>query len=92
MVVIHSFRNKQIKNIFQVADITFNFWYRLSEALYQRNQPTLNEVFRPYVQRLIVALCRHCQFEPDHVSTPLRGLLGLTLYRVEMAGVETTGS
>ena len=52
----------------QVAEITFNFWYRLSEELYQRNNQVLTQVFRPYVQRLIIALCRHCQLDSDHVS------------------------
>ncbi|KAI0229583.1 Transportin-3 [Lamellibrachia satsuma] len=51
---------------YEVADITFNFWYRLSEALYQRNTQPLNEIFKPYIQRLIVALCRQCQFDSDH--------------------------
>lgn len=55
----------------QVADITFNFWYRLSECLYKENNLQLNGVFKPYVERLIIALCRHCQFDTDHVSSQL---------------------
>lgn len=51
-----------------MAQITFNLWYRLSEVLYQRNNDDLNAVFRPYIERLIRALCKHCQMEPDHVS------------------------
>lgn len=54
--------------LYQVAQITFNLWYRLSEILYQRNSDDLNAVFRPHIERLIGALCRHCQMEPDHVS------------------------
>lgn len=57
--------------IFQVGEISFNFWYRLSEELYQRSVQSVTDVFKPYIQRLIVALCRHCQIEPDHVSTVL---------------------
>ena len=52
---------------FQVAEVTFNFWHKLSEELYQRNKADLNDIFKPYIQRLIIALCRHCQMDPDHV-------------------------
>lgn len=52
----------------QVAEITFNFWYKLSEVLYGKNSETVNKQFKPYVERLIEALYRHCQIEPDHVS------------------------
>lgn len=51
-----------------MGEISFNFWYRLSEELYQRSVQEITDVFKPYIQRLIVALCRHCQIEPDHVS------------------------
>ena len=48
--------------------MTFNFWHKLSEELYQKNLTELNDIFKPYIQRLIIALCRHCQMDPDHVS------------------------
>ncbi|KAJ8976228.1 hypothetical protein NQ317_009725, partial [Molorchus minor] len=51
---------------YEVAEITFNLWYVLSEELYQKNNKELTEMFRPYVERLITALCRHCQMEPDY--------------------------
>ncbi|XP_055641944.1 transportin-3 isoform X2 [Toxorhynchites rutilus septentrionalis] len=51
---------------FEVAEITFNMWYRLSEDLYQRNNETLAAHFKPYVERLIAALYKHCQMEADH--------------------------
>ncbi|XP_074655394.1 transportin-3-like isoform X2 [Tubulanus polymorphus] len=51
---------------YEVAEITFNFWYRLSEILYKENNDELNAVFKPYIQRLIIALCTHCQMDPDH--------------------------
>ncbi|KAE8750021.1 hypothetical protein FOCC_FOCC003145 [Frankliniella occidentalis] len=51
---------------YEVAEITFNLWYRLSEELYVKNLDTLTVVFKPYVERLIAALCHHCQMEPDH--------------------------
>ncbi|XP_050298662.1 transportin-3 [Anthonomus grandis grandis] len=50
---------------YEVAEITFNLWYLLSEELYQKNNKELTELFRPYIERLITALCRHCQMEPD---------------------------
>ncbi|KFM82505.1 Transportin-3, partial [Stegodyphus mimosarum] len=58
---------------FEVAEITFNLWYRLSEMLYKRNDDSLNNIFEPYIQRLIVALCRHCQLDPDHEGVPEEG-------------------
>ncbi|XP_046572522.1 transportin-3-like [Haliotis rubra] len=57
-------------HLYEVAEITFNFWYRLSEELYQLNSVDMNEIFKPYIQRLIVALSRHCQMEPDHEGVP----------------------
>ncbi len=52
---------------YEVPDITFNLWYRLSEELYHRDDPALSAVFKPYVERLIVAMCKHCQMEPGNV-------------------------
>jgi len=57
--------------LFKVAQITFNLWYRLSEIVYRKNSDDLNTIFRPHIERLIGALCRHCQMEPDHVSIRL---------------------
>lgn len=51
---------------YEVAEITFNLWYRLSEEVYQKNSQGLTELFRPYIERLVTALCRHAQMEPDH--------------------------
>ncbi|XP_014226536.1 transportin-3 [Trichogramma pretiosum] len=53
---------------YEVAQITFNLWYGLSELLYQRNNVDLTNTFKPHVERLITALCRHCQMEPDHLG------------------------
>lgn len=55
----------------QVADITFNFWNRLSEVLYDENNAEVISVFRPYIQRLIIALCRLCQYESTMVINHL---------------------
>ncbi|XP_048516795.1 transportin-3 [Dendroctonus ponderosae] len=50
---------------YEVAELTFTLWYVLSEELYQKNNKELTELFKPYIERLITALCRHCQMEPD---------------------------
>ncbi len=55
---------------YEVPDITFNLWYRLSEELYHRDDPALTALFKPFVERLIVALCKHCQMEPGKFVKP----------------------
>ncbi|XP_050391682.1 transportin-3 [Patella vulgata] len=57
-------------HLYEVAEITFNFWYRLSEDMYQKNDMALNELFRPYIQRLLISLAKHCQLDPDHDTIP----------------------
>lgn len=51
---------------YEVAEITFNLWYRLSEELFQRNSDSLTGLFKPHVERLLGALYRLAQMEPDH--------------------------
>lgn len=59
-----------------MVDISFNFWYRLGEHLYKINDAALHSIFRPYIQRLLHCLARHCQLDPDHVSPgPVRATL-----------------
>ena len=53
---------------YEVAEISFNFWYRLSESLYQADDSSLNAQFSPYIQRVILSLCKHVQLDIDHVS------------------------
>ena len=50
---------------YELPDVTFNLWYRLSEELYTRNDDALVGVFKPQVERLIMCLWRHCHMEPD---------------------------
>jgi transportin-3 len=50
---------------YTIPEITFNFWYRLTEELYEINDDHLNTIFQPYIERLINSLCRHCQMETD---------------------------
>lgn len=54
-------------SVFQVVEISFNFWYRLGEHLYKINDANLHSIFRPYIQRLLHCLARHCQLDTDHV-------------------------
>ncbi|XP_052755169.1 transportin-3 [Galleria mellonella] len=58
---------------YEVAEITFNLWYRLSEEVYQNDYQPLTDVFKPHIERLIEALARHCQCEPDHTQLPEEG-------------------
>lgn len=50
--------------------MTFNVWYRLSEYLYQRNDDLYSTTMRPYVERYIAALHRHCRFDADIDAVP----------------------
>uniref|UniRef100_A0A183J8L0 PXA domain-containing protein n=1 Tax=Soboliphyme baturini TaxID=241478 RepID=A0A183J8L0_9BILA len=58
-----------IRIVQDLADITFNFWYRLSEFIYLRNDDELKATFQSYIERLVIALYRHCRFDPDHVRS-----------------------
>lgn len=51
---------------YELSEVTFNLWFRLSEELYQKNDDQLMVQFQPYVQRLIGALYRHVQIDTDH--------------------------
>lgn len=51
---------------YEVAEITFNLWYRLSEALYQKNNDALTCHFQGYIERLLAALYRLSQMDADH--------------------------
>nr|XP_018908607.1 PREDICTED: transportin-3 [Bemisia tabaci] len=55
---------------YEVASITFSFWHRLSDSLYQKNDDSLTEVFKPYVLKLIDALKGQNELDSD-----LEGLL-----------------
>jgi transportin-3 len=51
---------------FELAQITFNVWYKLSEDLYQKNDDTVAVVFESHIERLVEALFKHCQLDADH--------------------------
>lgn len=57
--------------VFKVAEVTFNFWYRLSEALFKARNDAKTAIFRQYFQTLIEALCVHCRLDSDAVSSGL---------------------
>ncbi|RUS92156.1 hypothetical protein EGW08_000009 [Elysia chlorotica] len=57
-------------HLYEVCEITFNFWYRLSEELYRRNIQALTDMFKPYIQNLVLSLCQHCQMDEDHEGIP----------------------
>lgn len=71
-----------------MVEISFNFWYRLGEHLYKINDAALNGIFRPYIQRLLHCLARHCQLDPDHVRaspTVFCRTLGFLLHLITSA-------
>ncbi|XP_064397245.1 transportin-3-like [Halichondria panicea] len=54
---------------YEVAEITFNVWFRIGEELLRLNDSAHSAIFKPYVQRLVSALCVHCQLEEDTDKT-----------------------
>ncbi|XP_037958444.1 transportin-3 isoform X2 [Teleopsis dalmanni] len=50
---------------YEVSEITFNFWYRLSEELFHQNNDKLTIKFKPHIERLLTALYRHAQMDSD---------------------------
>lgn len=55
---------------YEVAEVTFNFWYRLSEALFKGEDEAKTALFRPYFESLFEALCVHCRLETDAQGIP----------------------
>lgn len=51
---------------FEVMEITFHLWYRVSEEIYRRNDEELFIIFQPYIETLIGAMYRHSQMDNDH--------------------------
>ncbi|VDM45488.1 unnamed protein product [Toxocara canis] len=61
---------KLAASYFKLVEMTFNVWYRLSEFLYERNDDDLIFTFKPYVERYLMALYKHCRFDVDHEGIP----------------------
>ncbi|VDK43028.1 unnamed protein product [Anisakis simplex] len=55
---------------YSLVEMTFNFWYRLSEYLYERNDDDLIFTFKPYIERYIMALYKHCRIDSDYEGIP----------------------
>jgi len=49
---------------YEVAEITFHFWYRLSESINKRGGQ-LTSYFAPVINRLLVGLTAQCQLDSD---------------------------
>ncbi|VDK54352.1 unnamed protein product [Cylicostephanus goldi] len=52
--------------------MTFNIWYRLSEGLFSFEDDQHIEKFKPYVQRYLAALYRHCRYDTEEEGIPDR--------------------
>uniref|UniRef100_A0AC34GR35 Importin N-terminal domain-containing protein n=1 Tax=Panagrolaimus sp. ES5 TaxID=591445 RepID=A0AC34GR35_9BILA len=54
---------------YALVELTFNIWYRLSEFIFQVtedvNYAALMDSFRPFIEKYILALHRHCQIDVD---------------------------
>lgn len=50
---------------YEIVDMTFNLWYRLSEELLKIDDSALSDLFKPYIQRLIAHLSVHCRLDED---------------------------
>ncbi|XP_020909780.1 transportin-3 [Exaiptasia diaphana] len=57
-------------NQYEIAEVTFNFWYRLSESIFKLQNENQVAIFKPYFEKLIAALSLHCRMEPDHEGIP----------------------
>ena len=55
---------------YEVSEVTFNFWYSLSEAIYREDLKQRRESFLPYYQALLQQLCFTCKLDNDTVSIP----------------------
>eukprot|EP00795_Rhopilema_esculentum_P005455 gene5455-631_t len=51
---------------YEVAEITFRFWYRFAETLYKDFPDSILDKFRPHVQTLIMKVFIRCQLDSDH--------------------------
>lgn len=50
---------------YQVAEITFTFWHRLIEKLYENHNDEISYHFQSYIERLLFNLYRLCQMKPE---------------------------
>ncbi|KHJ94471.1 hypothetical protein OESDEN_05596 [Oesophagostomum dentatum] len=57
---------------YSLIEMTFNIWYRLSEGLFSFEDDQHIEKFKPYVQRYLAALYRHCRYDTEEEGIPDR--------------------
>ncbi|EYC43438.1 hypothetical protein Y032_0494g2462 [Ancylostoma ceylanicum] len=57
---------------YSLVEMTFNIWYRLSEGLFSFEDDSHIEKFKPYVQRYLAALYRHCRYDTEEEGIPDR--------------------
>ncbi|CAG0914816.1 unnamed protein product [Notodromas monacha] len=50
----------------EVCNVTFNFWYNFAEVVHRHEDTHLTGLVKPYVKRLLMALRRLVEMEPDH--------------------------
>lgn len=55
---------------YEVAEKTYNFWYRLSERIYQRDDVKFWDHYQPHIETLILTLCSQCRFDDDRQDIP----------------------
>ncbi|VDL71351.1 unnamed protein product [Nippostrongylus brasiliensis] len=57
---------------YSLIEMTFNIWYRISEGLFSFEDDQHIEKFKPYVQRYLAALYRHCRYDSEEEGVPDR--------------------
>ncbi|CAJ0955503.1 unnamed protein product, partial [Mesorhabditis belari] len=55
---------------YSLIEMTFNVWYRISEALFMIDDDDHIALFKPFVRRYLVALVRHSRYDSDEVGLP----------------------
>ncbi|VDO47181.1 unnamed protein product [Haemonchus placei] len=57
---------------YSLIEMTFNIWYRISEGLFSFEDDQHIEKFKPYVERYLTALYRHCRYDTEEEGIPDR--------------------
>ncbi|TMS34710.1 hypothetical protein L596_002246 [Steinernema carpocapsae] len=57
-------------NDYALLDLGFNFWYRMSEYLFQDVDEELLAIFKPFVLRYMKSLLKHCRYDADLTELP----------------------
>lgn len=54
---------------YEVIEMTLELWFSLSELLYDKSNEKKNIVFRPYINKLLHILWKHCKMPADSLTT-----------------------